>query len=85
MSQSVIPLQAPITASQDDADWQSLTLPDGEESGWLVFRARLSGQRGYPKTLLAWMTADGQLQVARLPVARSGRICELVAIPKGSC
>lgn len=85
MSQSVIPLQAPITASQDDADWQSLTLPDGEESGWLVFRARLSGQRGYPKTLLAWMTADGQQQVARLPVARSGRICELVAIPKGSC
>ncbi len=85
MSQSVIPLQAPITASQDDADWQSLTLPDGEGSGWLVFRARLSGQRGYPKTLLAWMTADGQQQVARLPVARSGRICELVAIPKGSC
>ena len=84
MSQSAIPLPASMTASLDDADWQPLTLPGGDESGWLLFRARLSGQRGYPKTLLAWMTADGQQQVARLPVARSGRICELVAIPQGS-
>lgn len=70
----------PVSPNQ----WHPLTQPAGKESGWLLFCARLPPLRQRSNVMLRWQHQDGTQQQQRLPVARSGRICELIAIAPGS-
>lgn len=70
--------------STDDG-WLPLSLPEtlSQSGGWILIKTTLTCQGERGSTWLRWFDENGQSHKVILPVARSGKLIELVHLPKG--